>query len=695
MRRITIARDISWLSFNHRVLQEAADDTVPLRERIKFLGIFSNNLDEFFRVRVAALKRMIEFGKNANMHLEKAPEMILEEIQEKVLEQQKEFDRIWNEILRELKKEDIYLINEKKLNRDQKSWIINFFNEEVRSQIVPLMIESINAFPTLSDKSIYLACKLSKKDKSVPQRFALVSVPTRRLQRFVIVPSPKNQTHIILLEDIIRFCLPQIFSFFGYDQFSAHLIKVTRDAEMDIDNDVSTSVIQKIEKGLKNRKKGKPVRLVYDRDIDPSLLVYLVKRLGLAKKDNIIPGGRIHNFKDFMDFPESVFARKSNRKKPFIHPLLRNRNKIGDMVLQKDILLTFPYHSFDSVTDLLREAAIDPEVTTIKITCYRLAKNSRIVNALTNAVRNGKDVTVVLELRARFDEEANLVWKEELEEAGVKVLIGVPNMKVHAKICLIKKKLQNKIIHYGFVSTGNLNESTAKIYGDHCLLTANKNIMADINRIFHYLEQPKTRMQYLRACKTLVVSPTNMRKKMIEFINKEIKNAKAGKPASILLKLNSLSDEVLITKLYEAAKAGVELKMVIRGIFCMMTENKKFIKPVQAISIVDEYLEHARVMIFHNNGDEKVFISSADWMVRNIDHRVEASCPVFEKVIQKQLKDIFEIQLSDNIKARILDNDLSNQYINPRNKKKVRSQVDTYNYLHKKLSTSKVLPEAV
>lgn len=695
MRRITIARDISWLSFNHRVLQEAADDTVPLRERIKFLGIFSNNLDEFFRVRVAALKRMIEFGKNANMHLEKAPEMILEEIQEKVLEQQKEFDRIWNEILRELKKEDIYLINEKKLNRDQKSWIINFFNEEVRSQIVPLMIESINAFPTLSDKSIYLACKLSKKDKSVPQRFALVSVPTRRLQRFVIVPSPKNQTHIILLEDIIRFCLPQIFSFFGYDQFSAHLIKVTRDAEMDIDNDVSTSVIQKIEKGLKNRKKGKPVRLVYDRDIDPSLLVYLVKRLGLAKKDNIIPGGRIHNFKDFMDFPESVFARKSNRKKPFIHPLLRNRNKIGDMVLQKDILLTFPYHSFDSVTDLLREAAIDPEVTTIKITCYRLAKNSRIVNALTNAVRNGKDVTVVLELRARFDEEANLVWKEELEEAGVKVLIGVPNMKVHAKICLIKKKSQNKIIHYGFVSTGNLNESTAKIYGDHCLLTANKNIMADINRIFHYLEQPKTRMQYLRACKTLVVSPTNMRKKMIEFINKEIKNAKAGKPASILLKLNSLSDEVLITKLYEAAKAGVELKMVIRGIFCMMTENKKFIKPVQAISIVDEYLEHARVMIFHNNGDEKVFISSADWMVRNIDHRVEASCPVFEKVIQKQLKDIFEIQLSDNIKARILDNDLSNQYINPRNKKKVRSQVDTYNYLHRKLSTSKVLPEAV
>ncbi len=685
-KRKTIARDISWLSFNRRVLQEAADETVPLRERIRFLGIFSNNLDEFFRVRVAALKRMIELGNKSGMHLEAAPESILEEIQEKVIDQQKEFDRIWNEILRELKKEKIFLINDSQLNREQQKFILAYFDEEIRSNIVPLMIESIPNFPVLNDKSIYLACKLSKKDKSIPQKFALVSVPARRLSRFLILPSKQNEKHIILMEDVIRFCLPNIFSFFGYDTFSAHIIKVTRDAEIDIDNDVSTSLIQKIEKGLKNRKKGKPVRFIFDKEIDPSLLTYLVRRLGLSQKDNLIPGGRIHNFKDFINFPESVFTQRNPRKKPFLHPALKNVNRVTNVVLQKDVLLSFPYHSFNSVIDLLREAAIDPEVVSIKITCYRLADRSKVINALTNAVRNGKQVTAVLELRARFDEEANLEWKEELEEAGVQVLLGVPNMKVHAKICLIKKRVNNRTVHYGFVSTGNLNERTALIYADHCLLTSDRNIMADVNRIFNYLEQPKSRLHYLRACKTLVVSPTGMRKQFTQLINREIQFAKSGKEAAITLKLNSLSDELLIDKLYDAARAGVTINLVVRGIFCMLTENKKF-KDVEAISIVDEYLEHARVIIFHHGGKEKVFISSADWMVRNIDHRIEAACPIFEKDIQQELKDILRIQLSDNIKARILDNDLSNQYVNPRNTRKVRSQVEIYNYLYRKLST--------
>ncbi|HNP00676.1 MAG TPA: polyphosphate kinase 1, partial [Ferruginibacter sp.] len=423
-KRKTIFRDISWLSFNARVLQEAADDSVPLRERIKFLGIFSNNLDEFFRVRVATLNRMIEFGKRSNMHLEESPNAILEQIQEIVLEQQKEFDRIWNEILRELKKEKIFLVNDTQLNRAQQKFVLDYFNEEIRGNIIPLMIESIQNFPVLSDKSIYLACKLSRKDKSVPQKFALVSVPARRLPRFTILPSRSNEKHIILLEDMIRFCLPHIFSFFGYDSFSSWIIKVTRDAEIDIDNDIATSLIQKIEKGLKNRKKGKPVRFVFDRAIDPALLTYLVKRLNLHRKDNLIPGGRIHNFKDFINFPDSVFEQKKHRKKPFPHPALKNRPSITDVVLEKDVLLNFPYHSFDSMIDLLREAAIDPEVVSIKITCYRLAERSKIINTLTNAVRNGKQVTVVLELRARFDEEANLEWKEELEEAGARVLLG-------------------------------------------------------------------------------------------------------------------------------------------------------------------------------------------------------------------------------------------------------------------------------
>jgi polyphosphate kinase len=678
-----IIRDISWLSFNSRVLQEAADDTVPLRERIRFLGIFSNNMDEFFRVRVAALNRMIALGQKSKMHLEINPQLILGEIQEKVLEQQKEFDRIWNEILRELKKEKIFLVTDQKLNRIQQKFVLDYFNEEIRSNIVPLMMESIRAFPTLSDKSIYLACTLSKKDKSIPQKFALVSVPARRLPRFIILPSKQNEKHIILLEDIIRFCLPHIFSFFGYDSFSSAIIKVTRDAEIDIDNDVSTSLIQKIEKGLKNRKKGKTVRFVYDKDIDASLLAYLIKRLGLTYKDNLIPGGRIHNFKDFMDFPESVFTKKNPRKKPFVHPALKNVNRTADIILQKDVLLNFPYHSFNTVIDLLREAAIDPEVVSIKITCYRLSPRSKIINALTNAVRNGKQVTVVLELRARFDEEANLEWKDLLEEAGIKVLIGVPNMKVHAKLCLIKKVVTNRIIHYGFVSTGNINESTAKIYGDHCLLTADKNIMADVNRIFHYLELPKMRPHFLKACKTLLVTPVAMRKQLLLLIQKEITAAKKRKPAAITLKLNSLSDELLIDKLYEAARAGVAVNMIVRGIFCMLTQNSKF-KEVYAISIVDEYLEHARVMIFNNGGKEKVFISSADWMLRNLDHRIEAACPIFDKNIQQELKDIMQIQLNDNIKARILDNELANQYVNPRNTKKVRSQLETYNYLYRK-----------
>ncbi len=666
------------------MLQEAADETVPLRERIRFLGIFSNNLDEFFRVRVAALKRMIEFGSKSRMHLEQSPEAILKEIQQVVIIHQKEFDRVWNEILRELKKQKISLLNEKQLSREQQKFVLNYFNEEVRSNIVPLMIESIQEFPVLNDKSIYLACKLSKKDQRIPERFALVSVPARRLPRFIILPSRQHEKNIILLEDIIRFCLPNIFSFFGYDSFSSHLIKVTRDAEIDIDNDVSTSLIQKIEKGIKNRKKGKPVRFIYDKSIDPALLKYLIKRLGLGQKDNLIPGGRIHNFVDFINFPESVFEHKNLRKKPFIHPALKNANRVFDEVQKKDILLNFPYHSFESVIDLLREAAIDPDVVSIKITCYRLAARSRIINALTNAVRNGKHVTVVLELRARFDEEANIEWKEELEEAGVRVLIGVPNFKVHAKLCLIKKRVNNRVIHYGFVSTGNLNERTAKIYGDHCLLTANRNIMADANRVFTYLEQPSTRLPLLMACKTLVVSPTGMRKNLFQMIRKEIKHAKSGKPSGIIIKTNSLSDVQLIGELYEAAKAGVEIKMVIRGIFCLLSSNKKFKAPIQAISIVDEYLEHARVMVFTNNGNEKVFLSSADWMVRNIDHRVEVACPIFEKSIQQELIDILHIQLKDNIKARILDNDLSNQYVNPRNTKKIRSQVETYNYLYRK-----------
>jgi polyphosphate kinase len=682
-KRKIIPRDISWLSFNARVLQEAADDSVPLRERIRFLGIFSNNLDEFFRVRVATLKRMIQYGNKAKMHLEENPDSILEEIQMTVLTQQNEFNRIWYEILEEMKSQKIFLVTENDLNPEQQEFVRGYYEEEVSQNVIPLMIESIPDFPYLRDKSIYLGVVMSKKETALKKMYSIIEVPTRVQSRFVILPSPDDEHHIILLEDVIRFNLPVIFSYFGYDQYHSGVFKVTRDAEIDIDNDISTTLIQKIEKGLKNRRKGKPVRFIYDKEMDPGLLEFLIRKFSLTKRDNIIPGGRIHNFREFMDFPKQVFNGESKRRRPLDHPAL-NENRVTDVVLQKDVMLHFPYHSFNAVIDLLREAAIDPDVTSIKVTCYRLARQSKIINALINAVRNGKQVTVMLEVRARFDEEANLEWKERLEDEGVKVLIGIPNMKVHAKICVIRKRVADRIVQYGFVSTGNLNEDTAKVYADHCLLTSDRNIMADVNRMFNYIEHYKTGTHFLKACTTLLPSPSFARREVIKMIHAEVKNAIRGNPAKITAKMNSFSDDEIITELYDAAKAGVEINLIIRGIFCMITESTRFEKPVKAISIVDEYLEHARVWIFHNAGKERFFISSADWMIRNLDHRVEATCPIFDEQIQKELKDIINIQLHDNVKARWLNNELTNEYVQA-DGVQIRSQVETYNYLHNKI----------
>jgi polyphosphate kinase len=681
-----IQRDISWLSFNARVLQEANDKTVPLKERIRFLGIFSNNLDEFFRVRVATLKRMLEFGekrRKLNMHMEDDPQSIVDQIQTIVLRQQNEFNRIWEGILKELKQQKINLLNEKNLTKQQQQFVYNFFDEQVRSNVIPLMIETLPQLPYLRDKSIYLGIVMRKENNAYQQKYALIEVPSKAIGRFILLPGKEGEQNIILLEDVIRFNLPTIFSYFDYDHFDAHIFKVTKDAEIDLDSDISTSFVEKIEKGLKNRRKGKPVRFVYDKEMDAGLLEYLIRRLNLNRKSNIIPGGRIHNFRHFMDFPD-VFGAKTDRRKSLIHPAFTFASRVTDIIAKEDVMLHFPYHSFNTVIDLLREAAMDPDVQSIKITAYRLASNSKVINALINAARNGKEVVVMLELKARFDEEANLEWKEVLEEEGVKVLLGVPKMKIHAKLCIIKKRVGVKIIQYGFVSTGNLNEKTSRVYGDHCLLTSNRNIMADINRIFKYLENWKTGEAHLKACKTLLVCPHSMRNQLKLLVQKETKAAKAGKEAAITLKVNSLSDKELIGLLQEAAVAGVVVNLVVRGIFCAKFENKKLKQPVKAISIVDEYLEHARVMIFYNSGKQKVFISSADWMVRNLDHRVEAAVPIINKQIQQELQDILTIQLKDNVKARILDAELTNGYVLSTTKKKIRSQIETYQYLYQK-----------
>jgi polyphosphate kinase len=680
----TIVRDLSWLAFNERVLQEAKDPSVSVYDRLRFLGIFSNNLDEFFRVRVATLHKMARLGKAAKVHLENDPEGILREIQQTVMLQQNDFDNTYQQIIKELGEQRIFIKNEKELSPEQEVFVSNYYTDKVSSQIVPLMIESIPEMPLLRDKSIYLACVLGNTSNRKLRSYALIEIPTKVLPRFIIMPSSEGITDIILLEDIIRFSLPHLFAPFGFNHFSGYIIKVTRDAELETDNDIQYSVIEKLESQIKNRKRGKTTRFVFDRHLDSSLLEFLSKRLGLTRKDNLVPGGRIHNFKDFMSFPSSVFKDLKSRPKAFVHTALRQPIRIMPVLDKQDVMLHFPYHSFDSIIDLLREAAIDPFVQSIKITCYRLAKDSKIINTLVNAVRNGKSVTVMIELRARFDEEANLEWKALLEEEGVKVLLGVPNMKVHAKLCVIKRREANRTKQYGFVSTGNLNEGTASYYGDHCLLTSNRNILADVNRIFACLEKPKPILAELKNCKTLPVSPINMRKYFVALIDKEIEQAKKKKPAAITIKLNSLVDDVFIQKLEAAATAGVQVRLIIRSICCINTTSKSYKKNIQAVSIIDEYLEHARVFVFHNAGVPQVYISSADWMIRNLDHRVEAACPILDPKIQKELIDILDIQLAGNVKSRVLNNEQDNSYVEKKDGDlEVRSQVDIYDYLLK------------
>ena len=683
MKNNYIPRDISWLSFNARVLQEANDQSVALKDRIRFLGIFSNNLDEFFRVRVATLKRMVEFlekRKSINIDIIDSPQVILDEIQKVVLKQQSEFNRIWGNINRELIKRKILIINDRKLNNEQNLFVRDYFDNVVRPYIIPLMIENLPELPYLRDKSLYLAIVMRNKQDAYHEKFSLIEIPSKSIGRFIILPSSPGTKSIILLEDIIKFNLPIIFSHFKFNKFDAHVFKITKDAEIDLDQEVGINFVDKISKGVKNRRKGKPVRFVYDKDMNAELLDFLIQKLHLTRKSSIIPGGHIHNFRHFMDFPD-VLVEKQERPKPFKHPAFKKNNQVSEVILQKDVLLHFPYHSFDPVIDMLREAAMDDDVVSIKITAYRLASNSKVINALINAARNGKKVTVFLELKARFDEEANLEWKTTMEEEGVNVLVGIPNVKVHAKICVIQKRIAGKLVQYGFISTGNLNEKTARIYADHCLLTASKPLLMEVNKVFTYLESWQLGDKPIGKTRNLLISPINMRNAIIQLINNEIKFAKLGKPAKIIVKLNSLSDHLLIDHLYKALKAGVEVHLIIRGILTLKKDNEKLNHKLNAISIVDQYLEHARVMIFHNKGNEKVFISSADWMVRNLDHRIEVATPILDLQLKKELIEIINIQLKDNNKARILDENLNNNYVPSVGKKVYKSQVATYEYL--------------
>jgi len=681
-------RDITWLAFNERVLQEAMDEKVPLHLRIRFLGIFSNNLDEFFRVRVAGLKRAMDFKEKVIAEsFYQPPSKILQRINEIVIKHQHNFDKTWKKILSEMADHKVFIKNAKNLTAQQKDFVRDYFDEVVESNVIPILLHENTPMPYVRDKSLYLGVAMRKKDWQYQSNYAIIEIPSRFVGRFVLLPTEDpEEKNVMLLEDVITFNLPHIFSYFGYDEFAANAFKVTKDAELDLDNDIKTNFAEKIEKGLKNRRKGKPTRFVFDKDMDKALLELLIRKLNLTKKDSIIPGGKIHNFKHFMDFPD-VFEKyeKPVERTSFTHPAFEHGERVTDVILKNDVLLSFPYHKYNPVIDLLREAAMDPDVKSIQITAYRLASSSKISNALIYAARNGKEVTVMLELQARFDEESNLKWKEMLEPEGITVLVGIPNKKVHAKLCVIKKRAHNKTLQYGFVSTGNFNEKTARIYGDHLLMTADRNIMADINKVFNVLKKPKEDyLSVLRTCKNLMVCPQFMREKIVHHIDREIEEAKAGRKAEMIIKANSFSDRALIIKLYDAAKAGVVVKMIVRGIYCAVNQ-KDFKEKIKAISIVDEYLEHARVMYFYNKGAEDLYISSADWMTRNLDYRIEAAAKITDKDLKKELKDIIDIQLRDNVKARILDKNLSNEYIS-NTKEECRSQIETYKYLKAKTS---------
>lgn len=676
-----INREISWLSFNERVMQEAADPNVPLIERLKFLGIYSSNLDEFFSVRIGSLRRIIKAGIYDKASMGGKPKEILKDVQKIVLKQRDKFDRIFTNFLKELENENIFIINEQELNPEQEKFVQFYFQNEVRPRLVPIMLDTHPSFPYLKNLVIYLAVYLSKSDNSSLKKYALIEIPVKVLPRFIVLPRIDEKKYVIMLDDIIRYGLKDIFSIFDFDNIKAYTIKLTRDAEFDIDEDVTKSFFEKISQSIKQRQKGQPVRFVYDTSMPEDLLNFILERIHLRNFENLIPGGRYHNARDFMNFPRlgqlSFFYK---RQIPLYHKNINKEKSIIQSIKNGDILLHFPYHSFDSIIDLLREAAIDPQVTSIKMTLYRVAKDSNVINALQNACRNGKSVTAVIELQARFDEEANIRWTKVLEEEeNARIIDGVPGLKVHAKLCLITRIENGQKVHYATVGTGNFNESTAKIYSDHCLLTADSRITNEVNKLFKFFVNNYKTYTY----KHLVVSPFHMRKKFNKLIQNEIKNTRAGKPAYIYLKMNSLVDQEMISKLYMANQAGVEIKMVIRGICSLVPGIKKLSENIEVISIVDKYLEHSRIFIFANGGNEKYFISSADWMIRNLDNRVEAAVPIYDENIQQELKKFMQIQFRDTQKARIIDENQLNNYRHTRKKMNYRAQEDIFNFLKK------------
>jgi polyphosphate kinase len=672
-----INRDISWLSFNERVLQEASDARIPLIERMRFLGIYSNNLDEFYRVRVANIKRVMGFDKNITLNNKGTAQKLYAEIRDIVMKQQKTFEKTYQQIIKELDENNILLINDQSLSKKQIKQLDAYYNLILKHAIVPIILDKKTSFPVIKDSSIYLAIKIVGKDKK--NKYALIQIPTD-FSRFYRLDADEKE-YFILLDDIIRFYLKNIFKIFEFEEINAYTFKFSRDAELNLDDDYSETLIEKIEKSLKQRVKGKPVRFVYDQNMPEDLLNHLLKSLDLSKNENAIPGGKYHNFKDFISFPSFGHSEfKFIEQIPCIHPELEHVKSLIETIADKDILLHFPYQRFDYIVDTLREAAIDPTVKSIKINVYRVAKQSQIMNALIAAINNGKKVTVFLELQARFDEENNLNWANKLKEHGAKVLFGMQHFKVHSKLMQIARQINGKEQLISYIGTGNFNERTSLIYGDLGLLTANPTLGNEVKKVFRLLENNMDRGIY----RELLVSPMNTRRKLIALIDKEIKFAEKKQKATIKIKLNNLTDPKIIEKLYRASQAGVKIDMIIRGVCCLIPGVKDLSENIRVISIVGRYLEHARFFIFENDKNPSYFISSADWMERNFDKRIEVGCPIYDKSIQKELDFIFEQQWNDTVNARHVCKDQKNTFIDSKSDKPFNSQLALFNYYEKK-----------
>lgn len=671
-----INRELSWLQFNARVLQEAADESVPLIERLRFLGIFSNNLDEFFRVRYATVRRIVEAGKKGRKALGVfSAEELLEKITEIVIDvQPKSFD-ILKDILKKLEAENIHVINENEITEElHHSFIKTFFTEKVSPALETIILRDDLELPRIEDLDAYLMIKMEIKNANKPQ-YALLEIPST-LDRFVVLPKIGDSDYIIMLDDIIRYNLSTIFNIFNYTSISAHMIKITRDAELDIESDLGKSFIEKLSKSVKGREDGEPVRFVYDKSIEQNTLDYLLQKLGIENTDSIIPGGRYHNRKDYMGFPS---LGRDNLLYDKIKPLpikgITLECSMFEKVAQKDYLQYTPYHTFAYTIKFLREAALDPKVTSIKITIYRLASTSHIASALINAAQNGKEVTVQIELRARFDEASNMMYAKKMQDQGVKLIFGVPGLKVHSKVCVIERLEKNRIKRYGFISTGNFNHKTANIYTDYTLFTADQKILKDLSKLFNFFDTNYIVNKY----KHLIISPHYARPTFDRLINEQILEVKNGREGYIFLKLNSISNYTIIDKLYEASQAGVKIDMIVRGICCLIPGVKGLSDNITVKSIIDKYLEHPRVYVFGKEKSSKVFISSSDWMSRNLNNRVEVTCPIYDEDIKQEILDTLDICWRDNVKGRMLNMAQDNVYV-PTSKTPIRSQFATYDY---------------